>query len=242
MLAIHRRGHTRPSENPSAVRGTLEIERLTAEGLVDRDFAPPPGRSVAIPFGGGVGDPGPFSSMPYGEPAPSLDENSFLPFQPRQPLLLPQPDGSYLLAGSVSLTSPPAPRAHQQTINRFALAAITPSFSLDPLFGGPPRLPSLTIDAPRQHARTALARRSIVLRSALSAPGLVRVQIFGRGRLLAGRLVALLRTGSARLAIPLSHYGARYLRSHPHARLRAVAAARDMLAGTATKTVRFTLR
>jgi uncharacterized delta-60 repeat protein len=139
LLAIHRSGDpdaSRRAGNERAREGSLEVEHVTATGQIDRSYAPPGGRAVAIPFGGGeaqaVG-----GERTLGEPPPSLDQNSFLPAKPVLPELLAQPDGSYLLAGSISLSTPAEPGASGAA--RFAVAALTSSLTLDRASAPPPK-------------------------------------------------------------------------------------------------------
>jgi uncharacterized delta-60 repeat protein len=241
ILAVHRRGSSRRTENAQSVPGIVEFERVTPAGLLDGSFAKPPGTAVDVPFGGGLAEPASPSPFSYPEADFSLTQNSFL--GPKtSPLVVPQPDGSLLLAGTVSLSAPAARGVPERTIDRFALAVLTPSLSLDTAAGGPAHAPALTVQAPRQSAREDTSHRRILLAAQTSAPGLVRVELFSGQRLLASRLGALLDTAETRIAVPLSPSGARYLRAHPRARIRATVALRDLLADHATRTTSFRLR
>jgi uncharacterized delta-60 repeat protein len=241
LLAVHRRGSTKPSDNAQAVPGVVEFERITAAGRLDESFAKPPGLSLAVPFGGGLGEPSPQSPYSYPEAKFTLAQNSFLAAQ-SSPQTLAQPDGSFLLAGDVSLVAATERHVPERSVIRFALAALTPSMTLDAAVGAPAQAPSLALSGIGQRAGDDLQRRRILISAESSVPGLARIELFSGRRLLGHRLVALLSSGKTRFAIPLSRAGLRYLRAHPHARLRAAGAFRDVLADSAAASSGFTLR
>ena len=241
LLAVHRRGSTRPSENRRLVPGIIEFERINHAGLLEASFAKPPGIAVDIPFGGGLGEPGPLSRYSYPETEFTLDQDTFL--GPRSSAIpLPQPDGSYLLAGTVTLSSPAAPHVPESTTARFALASLTSSFGLDAAFGGPAHVPTAAIRAPQQSTQEDLAHRRTLVEVSMSAPGVAVIRLFTDGHQLARKLIALLGSGQTRVAIPLSGAARRYLRLHHRTRLQGTIDVRDLLAEGGSGSTEFVLR
>ena len=140
-------------------------------------------RVYAIPFGGGLGEPSPLSPYSYPETRIALDQNTFLGEQ-SSAIPLPMPDGSYLLAGDVSLTAPAGRRSPSVTSRRFALAALTPNLALDGAFGGPARTPMVSLRAPAQSISDDLRHQRVLVEVAGSTLGLAEVRLFSQGRLL----------------------------------------------------------
>jgi uncharacterized delta-60 repeat protein len=241
IIAVHRRGSTQPSENPQSVPGIVEFERVTDVGRLDETFAEPPGFAVEIPFGGGLGEPGPLSPSTYPETRIALDQNTFLG-QRSSAITLPMPDGSYLLAGNVSLTVPAGPRAPEVTTTRFALAALTPSLALEPAFGRPARTANVSLRVPAQTLSDDLSHRRVLVEVAGSAVGLAEIRLFSHGHPLAHKLVALLSTGRIRVPVPLSGSPRRYLLAHRPSQLRATVTLRDLFADNAQGSTTVTLR
>jgi uncharacterized delta-60 repeat protein len=238
ILAVHRPVYRDPSEEQHWVPGTIAFERVSAAGLLDTSFAKPPGIAVEVPFGGGVGDPSPLSRFTYPEADSSLDQDTFLGKR-TEPLLVPQADGSLLLAGNVILAAPGIP---ERGTDRFALAALTPSLGLNLGAGGPAHPPTLALAAPGQSAHEDVLHRRILLSVQASASGLAQIEVFSGRRLLARKLAALLDSTLTRVPVPLSASARRYLRAHSHAHLHVTATLRDLLANLATGTVGVPLR
>jgi len=127
-------------------------------------------------------------------------------------------------------------------MGRYAVAALTPSFELDPTFGGPATPLSLSVRMPRQRTRAARARRAIHVDLQASAIGLARVKITHGRRAIANRLTAIFSTERKRVAIELTNYGYAFLRRHRKLRVVVTATGRDLLANMTTTTARGRLR
>lgn len=185
--------------------GHLEIRRLSARGRVTMR------RSLTLGFGGGSAN------------RRNLLQNSF-----GGALLVPRPDGTFLVPGGVEL-SRPAGDGEGVSISRYAAAVLTPSLRLDRSFGGPARRLRVSVGLPRQDGAAAVRKTAISVTLRLSSVGLARVRIAHRGRAVARGLVAVLRTSSQLSPIRLTPYGRQYLREHPRAKLSITVTARDLL-------------
>lgn len=241
ILAMRRPLSKRPSDNPQAVEGLVEFQRITASGTIDEAFAKPPGRPVTVAFGGGLGEPSPLSPYSYPETRLVLDQNTFLGSgSSAQPI--PQTDGSYLLAGNVTLQTPAGRHRPETSRNWFALAKLTPSLSLDSAFGTPAPIPALNIRLPRQSLRDDMAHRRVLVAVEASRAGLVELRLHARGRPLGHKLAAMLSPGTVRIAVPLPGSARHYLRTHRGARVSLGASSRDLFADPAGAVATLTLR
>jgi len=193
----------------------------------------PQGRDVNLPFGGG-GSSFLVSVLP--RPVASLLQNSFVGNR-----LVPRPDGSYLVTGGVSVSQPTG-EGTGFSIGRFAVAALTPSFGLDPAFGGPATPPRLSVRLTPQRARTARTRHGIRIVLKASAVGLMRVRIKRGDRVIADSLLPIFKTTPHTLPVELTRYGDAYLRGRRNVRVSITATARDLLTSTATTAARGRLR
>ncbi len=240
ILAVHLLGDEHASRivgNPAAVPGVFQVERIDAAGALE-DAA-----TVAVPFGGGEGESLPRREADPQELQPTVRANSFLAQYPPSapPQLLEQPDGSYLVPGTVSLREP-APRGPGRLTARFALARLTPSLALDSAFAGTAAPLSIGLALPAQTASLDARRGSVRMDLATSAPGLCQVDVSAHGHLIARRLLALFQEGRQDFAIGLTPYGRRYLRHHRDVRVDIRASARDLLATPTSAAAGGTLR
>ena len=239
ILAAHRRVLSSAREERHAVAGIIEFQRVSPSGVLDDSFVRPPGLAVEVPFGGGIGDPSPLSRFTYPEADSSVDQDTFLGKR-TTPMFVPQPDGGVLLAGTVSLIAPAAPRVPGRATDRFAIAALSPSLTLNTEAGGPSRPPTLTVAAPEQSAGGDIAHRRVLIAQS-SAPGLAQVEVFCGRRLLGRKVAALLDSSRTRIPVPLSDSARRYLRAKPRAHLHATVTLRDLLADLAAARISFQL-
>ena len=197
--------------------------KVLANGSID----PRQSRSVDLRFGGGV------SSSPRVPPVapPSLYQDSF------RGTLVERADGSYLVAGAVDITLPGS-----GAMGRWAVAALTPAFELDPSFGGPAAPLRLAATLVRQSSRRARARRSILVDVQASAIGLAQIRVTHGRRAIANSVVAVLGTDRTRAAVELTRHGYAFLRRHRNLRVVVRAIGRDLLATSTTTTARGRLR
>lgn len=234
---FRRRNSAQELAEPRVAPAVLEAERITPAGAFDLAFARPPGRATAVVFGGGAEEVLPDIHNPFGEATRALGANTFLEDEGEGGsgvLALPLAGGSLLLAGTVWLAAIPEGARRPATSLRFALAFLSPSFTLDPAAGGAAKAPSVTLASPHRIARPYAFRVRIPFSVQSSGPGLARVELFA-GRALVARRVVALPDGSRRrvvVQVPLS--GRRFLHSHRRARLTATVAFRDLFGQTAT--------
>ncbi|MEA2192646.1 MAG: hypothetical protein QOI73_2767 [Solirubrobacteraceae bacterium] len=201
--------------------GRLNARLVSAGGAIALD------RTVDLPFGGGGSS---FLVSVRPRPVASLRQNSFF-----GKLVVRRSDGSYVVPGSVKVSQPTGEGTGFST-GRFAAAALTPSFALDPSFGGPARKLALSVRLTRQRASSAHARHGIRVTLRSSAVGLARVKVTHAGRAIALSLVPVFKTTSHTLPVELTSYGNGYLRHHRNVKVSVTAQARDLL--TATKTAK----
>jgi hypothetical protein len=219
--------------NTHRVNGRIIVRRLAADGTADPAFGGLAGRTVDLPFGGGGSS---FVISVHPRPLPSLYQNSFTGSG-----LVPRPDGSYVVAGGVSVVQPTG-EGDGLSIGRFALAALTPAFTLDTSFGGPATPLRLGIRLVRQRARTARAMHGIRVVVKSSAVGLANVKVQHAGYTIARSVLPIFKTTSHSLPVELTHYGNRYLARHRNVRVTVNATGRDLLTTTATSTAHGRLR
>jgi uncharacterized delta-60 repeat protein len=212
------------------VNGRIVVRRLAADGTADPAFGGLAGRTIDLPFGGGG------SSYPRPRSLPSLAQNSFT-----GNLLVPRPDGSYVVAGGVGVHQPTG-HDGELSIGRFALAALTPAFTLDTSFGAPATPLRLGIRLVGQRARTARGAHGIRVVVSSSAVGLARVKVLHDGRAIARSVLPVFKTTSHSLPVALTRYGDSYLARHRNVPVTVKATGRDLLTTTTTATVHGRLR
>ncbi|HWH10142.1 MAG TPA: delta-60 repeat domain-containing protein [Solirubrobacteraceae bacterium] len=206
--------------------GSDEVERIGPTGAVDAPF------SVGTPFGGGSSS---FVTSERPRGLPPLDQNTFAGS------VLERPDGSFVLLGDVAVSQPTG-EGEGRSSEELAAAALTPSFGLDPSFGGPPTPLQATLAVIRQRASTARTRHGIRVTLGVSAPGLARIVIKASGRVVAQSVLPVFVAGASTLPVELTSFGNTWLGRHPRSRLTASLKARDVLTNTATATASGALR
>ena len=193
---------------------------VTANGRVD----PQRCRVVEPAFGGGSA---------YVAQAPHLPgwlQNTFAG------TLVRRADGSYLLAGAVSIAVP-----RGQT-GRWAVAALTPAFESDPTFGGSATPLGVAVGMRSQRTRTVRRQRAIAVDLQTSAIGLARVKVTHGTRTIASTVTTVLSTDRTPVMVGLTSYGTTFLRRHRKLRVVVRATGRDLLANTTTTSARSRLR
>jgi uncharacterized delta-60 repeat protein len=237
VLAIHMEIDERATSeagNERVVPGVFEIERVDSHGALDTTLGGSHGLTVAVPFGGGESDILERSQYTLESP-PSLEENSFLPASlERVPQLLAQPDGTYLIPGSVFVREP-RPSAGRDALSAdIAVAVLTPSFTLNPAVGEPEQPLQLAVGVVAQRAAGDVRADGVRVRLDASMQGLCSVSIVARGHVLARHLLPILRVGYQTLPVKLTAFGERYLRAHRDVPVEVRATARDLLARSTT--------
>lgn len=228
-----------PSTPGPTVRQRLNVRLVAADGTVDPSLGGPHGTDVDLPFGGGE------SSIIVSvrpRPVSSILQNSFR-FQASDGTshLVRRADGSYLVAGSVTVIQPTSEGAGN-SIGRFAATALTPTFGIDASFGARAARPRLTARLSLQRAATAHTRHGVRVELKASEVGLAHVKITHAGRAIANSLVPVLQTTRETLPVELTSYGNSYLRQHRDVRVAITATTRDLLANTAMATAQGRLR
>ena len=207
--------------------GRLSVRVVGAGGGVSTP------RDVVLPFGGGGSS---FLVSVRPRPVGSLLQNSFGGSR-----LVPRADGSYLVAGGVSVTQPTG-EGSGYAIGRFAAASLTPTLDLDSSFGGPAAPLRLSVRLSRQRAATARSRHGIRVQLKASEVGLARVKIKAGRRAIAHSLLPVFKTSRHTLPVVLTRYGNAYLRRHRNVRVTVVATGRDVLTNVAVARGRGRLR
>lgn len=233
---FRRRNSAQELAEPQLAPPVLDAERISPGGAFDLAFARPPGRGTAVVFGGGAEEALPDIHNPLGEATQPLGANTFLEGEGEgdAPMLaLPLAGGSLLLAGTVWVAGPGSAR-RPAVSSRFALAFLSPSFTLDPAAGGPARTPSVMLASPHPLARPYAFRVRIPFSVQSSGPGLARVELFAGRRLVARRVVGLLDSSRRRFVVQVPLSGRRFLHSQRHTRLTATVEFRDLLGQTAS--------
>ncbi len=149
-----------------------------------------------------------------------------------------RPDGSYLVAGSVSVLRRTEGGSYGPYLP--AVAAFTNGFAPDRSFGGPRRAPAMTVRTTDHYASTSAARGFIPLRLTASVPGIVRLTIRDvDGHLIGQRVAPIFAAGSSFVRILLDASAHRLLRG-PQRRVRITHEFRDVVAqiARATRVVR----
>jgi len=234
-----------------AVPGAFQVQRIAADGTVDRAL----GASDAccdVPFGGGASseidslrrralrrseplrDRATATSFTSGDPLlPPLEQNNFA-----YGSVIARPDGSYLVIGGVTLSRPTSDLETGTgfSIFDFAAAALTPSFAPDTTFGAPATPLHATLRLATQQAATVRRLHRVRVKLRLSAPGLGQVLINAAGHVVAQSVLPVLTARQTTLPVALTAYGYQLLRRHPHIKLRAGIRARDLLTDTIAAT------
>lgn len=216
-----------PGSGPSP--GLIEVRPVSASGTLDLAT----GHELHLPFGGGGSS---FLVSVRPRPVAGVTQNSFT-----GATLTRRVDGSYLVGGGV-LVSQPTGEGTGFSIGRFAVAALTPSLSPSPDFGGPATTPRLSVFVIHQRARTAHARHGIRVSLLSSAVGLARVTIRHGDRAIAQSLLPVFTTKRQTLPVELTKYGNTFLRHHRNLRVSLTATGRDLLTNTVTTMARARLR
>jgi uncharacterized delta-60 repeat protein len=203
---------------------SLSAVRVAADGSLDPSLGGPSG-IVAQPAFGGGGSSVVSSVRP--RPLPPLVQNSFVARS-----VAARPDGSYLAVGGVGVSQPTG-EGTGRSIFDFAGAALGPSFTPDTGFGGTAGRLTMKLSVLHQAAGTAHSRHGVAVRIDLSAPGLARVTIKARGRVLAQSVLPAFGSGARTLPVELTTYGASLLGSARRVHVTASASARGLLSAAA---------
>jgi uncharacterized delta-60 repeat protein len=213
-----------PLETPQ-----LGAARVSAAGVVASVA------NVAIPFGGGQATAFAVHRAPF---VTSLQQNGFFPGRP-----VARADGSLVLPGAIAVVQYTGEGAGYG-IDQAAVAAVTPAFALDPSFGGPARLATVSVHVARQRATSAADVR--LLRVAVSArtsgPGLCRLRVNVGRRVIAHSTAPVFAAGPQRLRALLTTVGRRYLRHAHRVPVTVTATFRDLVGAQATARATGTLR
>ena len=170
----------------------LNLKLVTVDGLFTPLLGSAAGRNIDPPFGGGGSS---FLVSMKPRPVASVAQNSFL--ERGDTTVVRRANGSYLVAGGVHVSQPTGEGAGY-SIGRFAAAALTPSLTVDPAFGGPATKPKLSVKLSLQRASTARARHGIRVQLKASQTGLTRVKITHDGRAIAYSLLPIFKTSAIR--------------------------------------------
>lgn len=211
----------RPGPGGTPIPGRLYVLVVTPGGQI----AAGQGATLDLPFGGGGSS---FLTSAGPHPIPSLVQNTF-----DGDTLLPRAGGSYLVVGGVHVSQPTG-EGTGYSIGQFAAVALTPSFAIDPSFGGPAQALRLGVALARQRATTARTRHGITVLLGSSAVGLARVKVSHGGRAIANSLLPVFTTAARRLPVQLTAYGETYLRHHRNLHVTVTAVGRDLLTNTTT--------
>jgi uncharacterized delta-60 repeat protein len=202
------------------------VERLTVNGRYDPSVGPAV-QSTALPFGGGTlleGGTVSLNQDPFADPPPFA--------------AAVRSDGSLLLASDVHLVDVPGPGAIDSSfVTQWALAALTPTVSLDTTFGGASAL-HVKLSLPRQRAIGSSATacspsaRCILLTLTPSAPGLAVARIKARGKFIAQAGLPLFTTAKVTWPIPLTAAGRRVLKAGHRLRVTVLVSVKDLAGNT----------
>lgn len=178
--------------------------------------------SVNPGFGGG------FASLPESTGiSRGLDQDGFLPGT-----LVQRPDGSFVLAGGVSVVRY-AGEGQGSSIGLFAAAALTPALRLDRTFGGPPAPARFRVSVPLQRANRRAGLRGVLVRVTASGPGLALLRVRDtRRRVLAQSLEPIYAGETTTVRVPLTAIGRSVLRRGRSVRVSVGYAFRDVLTST----------
>jgi uncharacterized delta-60 repeat protein len=205
---------------------TVTVRRLLADGTADPVYGGTSGRSIALVFGGGYGTPGAIHALPQVD---SLDQTGF-----RGGAVAARPGGGIVIAGAAAViqyTGEGDGFEHEDV----ALAAFGADLAPDASFGGPALAPTVTFSLPRQRAATdaATRRRYVLVRLAVSTPGLCQVAIRTRSAVVAKADVPVFSTAGENAHVWLTKSGRALLPRAVNAAVTAQATCEDLL-GTRT--------
>ncbi|HWH10141.1 MAG TPA: hypothetical protein VG165_03370 [Solirubrobacteraceae bacterium] len=202
------------------------VERIGATGAIDTTLGGPSGLDLETPFGGGSSS---FVVSQRPRALPPLTQNTFTGS------VVQRPDGSYVFLGDVAVSQPTG-EGEGRSIDDFAAVALTPSFALDPAFGGPAAPFDATLAVIRQRASTARTLHGVRVTLDVSAPGLARVVIKSAGRVIAQSVLPVFVAGPVTLPVELTTFGDQWLKTRPRSRLTVTLRARDLLTHVAKAT------
>jgi uncharacterized delta-60 repeat protein len=215
--------------NPGFEPPAERIARVAPDGTVVAQ------QDVPMPFGGGKATVFAVHRAPF---VTSLDQSGFHAGTP-----VVRPDGSVVVPGAVNVVQYTGEGAGFE-IDQAAVAAITPSLSLDASFGGPATPAKLSLSVPRQRAATArdVRRLAVTVVARTSGPGLALITVKAGRRTIARSIAPVFKGGTQRLHALLTPTGRRALRHAHGVRISVRAAFRDLVAASATASARGTLR
>lgn len=222
-----------PSDGAVAVGepqdGVIAVDAITQSGTEDPSLGAGIGIKLRLGFGGGGG---PFAPVDLPGALPGLAQDSVT-----HAVVVRRPDGSYVVAGNAYIYA-----ANGGQTDYVAAEALTPAFIPNTTFAGPAQVLRTSLRIPMQRAATDRSRDGIRVTVKLSAPGLCRVIIKSRGRIVAEGVLPAPSTSASTQSVTLTPYGARLLSSGGHLTIRALAQARDLLTNTATTATTGALR
>lgn len=154
---------------------------------------------LAPAFGGGL-------SSPLSHTTGSIKQNSF------RGALVARPNGSYLAVGGLSVVHYTG-EGEGRSAGFVAVAGYTPLLTPDPAFGGRARATVARVSVARQHARSDVHLRRVLVRVKTSGPGLLLLRVRdGHRRILAQQVAPVYAAGRTTVRIPLTATGRRILR------------------------------
>jgi len=208
-----------------AAQGDLLLRRVAADGRFEETTNGTRGLTLRLGFGGGW--PSVFTHQKP-PPLPVFEQSSFAAAQ-----LVRRPDGSVLVTGSVRI----------DFTGQFAVAGLTPSFGLDPAFGGAATPARLSLTMPkRQRAKVYARLKFIALRvSNSSTPALALIRARAGRRVIAQGVEALYAPGISNVRLRLTVFGEKLLRRGRRTRVAITARSRDLLAQESSARARGTL-
>ncbi|HWH10144.1 MAG TPA: hypothetical protein VG165_03385 [Solirubrobacteraceae bacterium] len=214
--------------------GVVLGERLTPAGGIDPTFDGASAQRVELGFGGGGSG---FVTSVRPRPLPPLVQDS----TDIRGSIVERSDGSFLAINGVSVIQPTG-EGEGRSIFDFAVAGLTPTFTVDPSFGGPASPLYVKLRVITQRASTAHTRHGIRVELTQDEPGLTRVVIKAHGRVVAQNVLPAFGHGEMTIPVELTTYGNQLLRDHKTIKVTATATGRDLLTNTATSTASGTLR
>lgn len=232
-LVAYGRNHGVPNWN---LMGRVNVTGLRADGSADP--ALPAGTVLDPAFGGGYGTFRAVIRLPAPTP---LVQNGFTTGS-----LLVRPDGRLLVAGSVGVIQYTGEGEGYQH-DQLGVAGYRPDLSPDQKWGGAAKAARLAVRVPAQRIRvirTSRESRAVRVDLTTSGPGLARIEVRGRGAVLARTTAPVFRGGGSQHALVyLTAAGRRLLtaRTH-HVRVRVTATFRDLVRRQATATTQGILR
>jgi uncharacterized delta-60 repeat protein len=213
-----------PAQHPPVLRAA----RVTPGGVVAA------AADVSIPFGGGLATVFAVHRAPI---VGSVNQTDFFPGRP-----FARADGSLVLPGALGVVQYTGEGAGYE-IDQAAVAALTPSFTLDRSFGGPAPPATISIRVPHQRASTDANVRllRVVVNARTSGPGLCLLRVTAGHRVIAHSTAPVFSAGQQRLRALLTKVGRRYLRHAHRVRVTITATFRDLLASDANAHAKGTL-